>query len=419
MSETSLERSLRVLYAAGPGDVAGTLRHWGEGRDDPHEIAMTYSGQFFDVCREMGVDALVVATNPRPADETHGRVRVIHRTPPFRTRGGLLWHAGQVMHVLRLCGLAMRHRADAVVAADLTHWFALLPLRLTGVALVPSLHCVLWPVSGPRGRVQRAVNRLNRACFRRWSRAILSISEDVSGQVRQIAGGDPRPIVPFIPTYRGEDVPVAPRMDPRERPFRVLYAGRIERNKGVFDLLEAAAICRERLGEGVVFDLCGEGSAMAELRAAAEARGLAATFRLHGHQQRDAMRRMFAGSHAVVVPTTTDFIEGFNKVVSESVLMGRPCVTSRVCPAMGYVRDAVVEAEPDDAGSYAAAIVRLAEDAELYEAKRRACVALREPFLDASRGWGAAVRGVLRGLVEPRRDAAAAAVAAGAGEGAA
>src|SRR5690606_32843763 len=135
-------RRLRVLYAAGPGDVAGTLHHWREGRDDPHEIAMTYSGQFFDVCRELGLEALVVTTNPRPADETVGNIRVIHRPSLFRTHGGIAWHLGQVLHVLRLCRLAWRRRVDAVVAADLTHWFALLPLRWFGIAIVPSLHCV-------------------------------------------------------------------------------------------------------------------------------------------------------------------------------------------------------------------------------------------------------------------------------------
>ena len=31
--------SLRVFYAAGPGDVIGTYRHWCEGRDDPHQVA--------------------------------------------------------------------------------------------------------------------------------------------------------------------------------------------------------------------------------------------------------------------------------------------------------------------------------------------------------------------------------------------
>ena len=44
---------LRILYAAGPGDVIGTYRHWKEGRDDPSQIAITYSGQFYSLCKEL------------------------------------------------------------------------------------------------------------------------------------------------------------------------------------------------------------------------------------------------------------------------------------------------------------------------------------------------------------------------------
>ena len=39
-------KPLRILYAAGPGNVLGTYRHWRGGEDDPSQVAMTYSGQF-------------------------------------------------------------------------------------------------------------------------------------------------------------------------------------------------------------------------------------------------------------------------------------------------------------------------------------------------------------------------------------
>ena len=55
------------------------------------------------------------------------------------------------------------------------------------------------------------------------------------------------------------------------------------------------------------------------------------------------MRAMYDDAHVVIVPTTSDFIEGFNKVVAEAVLAGKPVITSSVCPALEYVRDAVIE----------------------------------------------------------------------------
>src|SRR6185437_9977736 len=49
---------------------------------------------------------------------------------------------------------------------------------------------------------------------------------------------------------------------------------------------------------------------------------------------------------------TTDFIEGFNKVVAEGILAGKPVITSSVCPALEYVADGIVEVPPNDTQAY-------------------------------------------------------------------
>ena len=99
--------------------------------------------------------------------------------------------------------------------------------------------------------------------------------------------------------------------------------------------------------------------ALTELKAAAESADLAERFRCHGHCNKPTMREMFARCHVVIVPTTSEFIEGFNQVVAEGVLSGRPVITSSVCPALDYVRDAVVEVPPDDVKGYGDAILKL------------------------------------------------------------
>ncbi len=119
--------------------------------------------------------------------------------------------------------------------------------------------------------------------------------------------------------------------------------------------------------------------------------GLAERFRCHGHTNYQDLRERYERCHVVVVPTTTAFIEGLNKVVVEGVLAGRPVVTSSVCPALEYVRDAVVEVPADDVGAYADAILRLKTDPALYEAKRAASAGVRAMFYDPARGWAAAV----------------------------
>jgi glycosyltransferase involved in cell wall biosynthesis len=110
------------------------------------------------------------------------------------------------------------------------------------------------------------------------------------------------------------------------------------------------------------------------------------------------MRRMYQQAHTVVVPTTTDSIEGLNKVVVESVLACRPVVTSRMCPALEYVREAVVEVPPDDATAYGDAILRLADDPAFYAEKVAGCAASTGQFYDPALSWAETLRRVL-GLI--------------------
>ncbi|HEX5242897.1 MAG TPA: glycosyltransferase family 4 protein, partial [Tepidisphaeraceae bacterium] len=225
----------------------------------------------------------------------------------------------------------------------------------------------------------------------------LSLSNDITDQLTELIGTIQKPMEPFLPSYRREafagldSAPLPP-------PFRVFFAGRIERNKGVFDLLEIARRFSHEGRSDIEFDLCGEGGALPELRQQTEEAGLQSRFRCHGHLDKPRMREMYSQAHIVIAPTTTDFIEGFNKVVAEGILAGKPVITSSVCPALEYVVDGVVKVPPNDVQAYGDAIIRLHEDRTLYESKRRGCMASQEQFYDAERGWGAALKRMLNSL---------------------
>jgi glycosyltransferase involved in cell wall biosynthesis len=187
-------------------------------------------------------------------------------------------------------------------------------------------------------------------------------------------------------------------VDPDNRPFRVFYAGRIERSKGVFDLLAIARRFKAQGIDDVVFDICGSGGAFDQLKANTQAAGVADRFLLHGYCNQPAMRRHYEASHVVIVPTTSDFVEGFNQVVAEAVLARRPVITSAVCPAIDYVREAAIEVPVDDVQAYGDAILALRNDPALLRAKIDACAALQAPYYDPARGWGAALEAALRSL---------------------
>jgi len=389
-------RPPRILYAAGEGDILGTYRHWKSREDDPTQVSMTYSGQFFDLCEKLGGRGCVQVRCDKPGKLRDGKFVIRQkRLPRFRNGPGVLYHMEQTIAALGIVFMALRCRADVVVAASgASHWFPLGLLRLFGVKVVPALHCVLWPKFRKPGRVGRLVNWLDGVFFARFVGAILSASTDIDGQLADITNHRPLNIFSFMPSYRRELFP--PAVDaPPAPPFRVLYAGRIEREKGVFDLLEAS-----RTLEGVEFDFCGTGSALDELKSHASG-----TFRVHGHCDRPTMVGMFQRCHAVVVPTRSEFVEGFNQVVAEGILAGRPVIASMVCPAVRYLAGAVISVAPDDPAVYATQIRRLATDPAYYERYRSRCGDVQNQFFEPRRAWGTALESALRKVVPKRMEA--------------
>jgi glycogen(starch) synthase len=391
------KRPLRILYAAGPGDVIQTYGHWVRGCDDPSQVSVTSSGMFYDVCRERGDAAYVISTCSRRDQLTDGPFRIVHRPTPFYTCRAPLYHLGQIWTAFRLVLSAVWFRADvAVIVCGTTHWFLLRILPWLGIKVVPSLHCVIWPKYQPLTRVQRLINRAGAPMFTSTATCILSMSHDISGQVRTLAGGRNRPLLPFVPTYRASRFEQVRPPNPQRRPFRVCYVGRIELAKGVFDLLSIARRFESAGRRDIHFDICGNGSALEELRRQAREAGLTERFICHGHCNWETMQEMYSQSHVVIVPTTTMFVEGFNMVVAEAVLAGRPVITSKVCPAMEYIGDAAIEVPADDVAAYGDAILRLCDDPELYRRKCRECIPARLQFLDTSLGWAEALRTALR-----------------------
>src|SRR3954469_9280014 len=97
-----MSRPLRIFYAAGPGDVIGTYRHWSAGRDDPSQVAVTYSAQFLDVCRALGAAGYVMSSHPQRGGIQDGPFRVEHRPIPFTKGPAALYHLGQLWSGFRM-----------------------------------------------------------------------------------------------------------------------------------------------------------------------------------------------------------------------------------------------------------------------------------------------------------------------------
>lgn len=385
-----MARPLRILYAAGPGNVIGTYNYWIKGEDDPAQVSVTYSSQFYDTCRALNAEGYIIASRQDQTKIEDGQFTLEHRLIRWQKAGKILYNLGQIGYGLRLILTAVRFRADVAIVADgTTYWFLLSILPWFNIKVIPSIHCVLWPKYSHPSKKEQLLLNLSRRLFTQDCDTTFVVSDDIAKQIDRVTEGQHQPITRFFPVYRPEQFKDITQPDPNQSPFRVLFVGRVERNKGIFDLLEVA---KQLVAEGrkdIIFDICGDGSALEAMQLAATEAGIEDNFICHGYCTKPKMRQMYGASHVVVVPTRTDFVEGFNKVVVEGVLASRPVITSGVCPALSDVKEAVVEVPPNSVEGYTKAIRQLCDDKELYKAKCEGGQALQKEFYDRSRGWGA------------------------------
>ncbi|NES22785.1 MAG: glycosyltransferase family 4 protein [Symploca sp. SIO3E6] len=396
-------KTLRVLYAAGPGDVLGTYKYWVTGQDDPLQVSVTYSGQFYDACKALNAQAYVISYCGDRQLLQEEQFTIEHRPKPLTKASGLLYHVRELWYGLGLIATAIRFRANVALVSDgTTHWFVLSLLSWLGVQVIPSVHCVLWRQNIPQKVTEKWLLRLSRNLFTKNCVASLAVSDDISEQIKDLTSGQHKPILRFSPLYRKTQFEGISRPDKNCSPFRVLFVGRIETVKGVFDLLEIAKRFVSEGIENITFDLCGTGSELESLRLAAKEAGLDPLFVCHGHCNKSRMREMFSQSHVVIVPTRTEFAEGFNKVVAEGILSGRPVVTSSVCPSLAPLQKAIVEVPPNDVKSYGDALLKLYNEREFYEEKCEGCLELQKQFYDPSRSWGAKLQSIFVAIQEKR-----------------
>jgi glycosyltransferase involved in cell wall biosynthesis len=145
----------------------------------------------------------------------------------------------------------------------------------------------------------------------------------------------------------------------------LLFVGRLEERKGIFDLLDAFERVRRRIDSRLV--LVGDGAATARVRAAA--RG--GRVRVVGARPHDEVARWMAASDLLVLPS---WMEGTPNVVLEALASGRPVVATRVGGTPDVLSDdrAGILVPPRDPAALADAIVS-ALHREWDETAVRAC----------------------------------------------
>ena len=367
---------MKLFYATGAAaDFIGAHHHWRAGTGD--SVAHTFSGQIADFAQQAGATCLMVSGHPDGRQIEDGQFEIRHI--PSRQANGLRWHIGFARRGLSLLRMAKEFGADVAVIDSGTMPLPFLEaFRRSGIRAVPVLHNTLYPLAGP-SLADRITTPLTALALRR------SPPISVSPAVRRQVGHGLEIRAQFNRDYFEQ-------IDPPtfKRPFNVLFVGRVEEDKGVFDIVEAAKRC----GPEVSWTICGDGSCLSDLRDAArdlpiDVRGFAGAA-----EQIDLRGRC----QAVVVPTRSTFTEGLAMSAVEAILSHRPLITNPAVPALELLRPACLEHEPDDPASIADAALLLARDEAAWSSRVDACAALQEPFYDRRNGLTAALAKVCADL---------------------
>jgi glycosyltransferase involved in cell wall biosynthesis len=332
---------------------------------------------------------------------------VTNHAPPFRVPAFAALHEREDV-VFALVGGALRHGGGGT-AADLpfpvaypdqraiarmaaSGRFRAVVAGLSGRIALPAAYAgaraarvpfVLWATIWRHPRTPaHALSYLPLRHLYRHADAIVTYGPHVSAYVR-----GKRPRGPVLEAPQSVDTAFwsAPAVPDRRGEFQILFAGRLDDEKGVGVLLQAWD------GEGALV-LAGDGP----LRSAAEAAGAVVL----GRRDPADLRNSYAGSDVVVVPSlpTRDFLEPWGLVVNEAFHQGVPVIAT---DAVGAAAGGLVQHErtglvvpAGDAGALAVALARLRGDAALRErlgTAARAAVASHTP-----EAWATGLQGALQ-----------------------
>ena len=377
-----------VLYVEGPGDIVSAFRSWCAGEAYKNETSVTYSSQVFSFCEERCMSLMAVSYCAVRSSAHEGEIcvrnlpRRMFRLPKVGYHLSLAWFACRILR------LAVIGRPRLIlITSGVISWNAARIISRIGFNIVPVLHNALWPEGFP-SRTARELGWWES----KYPPVTLVVSSVIKRQIASIGGSGGSKAIEFRPSFNPDHFFPCRVQSHRQRPFKVIFVGRLEEDKGVFDLIHIAAMLEEVSPGSFYFDICGAGSRAADLDREVKARELQCVVGLWGRLDRTALLQRYAQSHVCIVPTRSTFAEGFAQVVAESILLCRPVVTSSVVPASEPYRKAVVLAKTDDVQSYVDALLSLQADKNKYDHLAAACGELRASILDMDMSFLSALR---------------------------
>jgi glycosyltransferase involved in cell wall biosynthesis len=158
--------------------------------------------------------------------------------------------------------------------------------------------------------------------------------------------------------------------DPQQ-PLRLIYIGRLVREKGLFEVIDAVGQLRQS-GRRVHLDIAGSGVAERELRARASVLGLDEIICFHGPVFGAEKNNLWDKANLLVFPTYN--IEGLPYSLLEAMAAGTPAIICSVGAIPDVMQDGVhgLFVPPHDVPALVKAILTLDDDRVLLDQMARA-----------------------------------------------
>lgn len=383
-----VNRAPRLALMAGPGDVVGTFDRWTSGCHDDRVPVLTYSAQFYSLASALGADALILTEDDRQPRRPDPRFRFVH-VPRNRDARSLAWHLAEWDYARRLAEAVRQWGADVIIVSGDMKPAAYHALSRHG-RLILTLHATFWPMgqrpAGLRARLRQA--SLGRALA--LADGAVCTSVECARQFEALAGQG-RPIEVEMPQL------LAAHLHPqrkRQRARNLLFLGRIETNKGVFDLVEAFGALVRQFPDARL-TVAGTGSAERSLAETVAQLGLGGHIQIPGLLNAAGVHAALNEADLLICPTRSEVTEGLALVVLEAAAQGVPSLASSVVPAAETAANACLTFPADDVGALQAALAQLMDDEANFAALAAEAAAVRPRMLDRSLGWGSCLGRVM------------------------
>lgn len=158
----------------------------------------------------------------------------------------------------------------------------------------------------------------------------------------------------------------------------LLFAGRLIKLKGIFDLLDAMPLILSQIDCHLL--IAGDGEEKEEIKRYIAKANLKHQISLVGYVDSDRLSDMYRSTSVFILPTYCG--EGFPTVISEAMSFGLPIVTTSIRGSGDHLRDEVnaLFVQPRNPEAIANAVVRLLKDPKLCEEMGRANLAKVQEF---------------------------------------